>query len=67
MAAGCLGMELHDAGGPNLVTATACASGATAHRAGPGGGFKHSGLGREMGPWAVDAYTEVKGVWVHTP
>jgi acyl-CoA reductase-like NAD-dependent aldehyde dehydrogenase len=32
--------------------------------AGPWGGFKASGIGREMGPYAVDAYTEVKGVFV---
>ncbi|RJO79425.1 aldehyde dehydrogenase family protein [Nocardia panacis] len=31
----------------------------------PWGGFKASGWGREMGPYALDAYTEVKGVWVH--
>ncbi|ACZ90202.1 aldehyde dehydrogenase family protein [Streptosporangium roseum] len=29
------------------------------------GGFKASGWGREMGPYAIDAYTEVKGVWTH--
>ncbi|MGV9771243.1 aldehyde dehydrogenase family protein [Streptosporangium sp. NPDC003464] len=29
------------------------------------GGFKASGWGREMGPYAIDAYTEVKGVWAH--
>ncbi|WP_131741482.1 aldehyde dehydrogenase family protein [Actinomadura roseirufa] len=33
--------------------------------AAPWGGFKSSGWGREMGPYAIDAYTEVKGVWVH--
>jgi len=33
--------------------------------AGPWGGFKASGFGREMGPYAVDAYTEVKGVFVN--
>ncbi|PID97191.1 MAG: betaine-aldehyde dehydrogenase [Actinomycetales bacterium] len=31
----------------------------------PWGGFKASGWGREMGPYAIDAYTEVKGVWMH--
>lgn len=24
-----------------------------------------SGWGREMGPYSTDAYTEVKGVWMH--
>ena len=32
--------------------------------AAPWGGFKASGWGREMGKWALDAYTEVKSVWV---
>jgi len=32
--------------------------------AAPWGGFKSSGYGREMGPYAIDAYTEVKGVFV---
>ncbi|WP_026421594.1 aldehyde dehydrogenase family protein [Actinokineospora inagensis] len=31
----------------------------------PWGGFKSSGWGREMGPYAIEAYTEVKGVWMH--
>ena len=31
----------------------------------PWGGFKASGWGREMGPHAIDAFTEVKGVWMH--
>ncbi|MGH3494685.1 MAG: aldehyde dehydrogenase family protein [Sciscionella sp.] len=31
----------------------------------PWGGFKASGLGREMGPQAIDAYTEVKGVFIN--
>ncbi|MEH1013148.1 aldehyde dehydrogenase family protein [Micromonospora sp. CPCC 206060] len=35
--------------------------------AAPWGGFKASGLGREMGAAAIEAYTEIKGVWVHTP
>jgi acyl-CoA reductase-like NAD-dependent aldehyde dehydrogenase len=30
------------------------------------GGFKQSGLGRELGPHAVEAYTQVKSVWVNT-
>ncbi len=29
------------------------------------GGYRASGWGREMGPYAIDAYTEVKGVWTH--
>jgi acyl-CoA reductase-like NAD-dependent aldehyde dehydrogenase len=33
--------------------------------AAPWGGFKHSGSGREMGAYALDAYTEVKGVFVN--
>lgn len=35
--------------------------------AAPWGGFKSSGWGREMGPYALDAYTETKGVWLHLP
>jgi acyl-CoA reductase-like NAD-dependent aldehyde dehydrogenase len=30
------------------------------------GGYKSSGLGRELGPHAVEAYTQVKSVWVNT-
>jgi acyl-CoA reductase-like NAD-dependent aldehyde dehydrogenase len=33
--------------------------------AAPWGGFKASGWGREMGSYAIDAYTEVKGIWIH--
>jgi aldehyde dehydrogenase (NAD+)/betaine-aldehyde dehydrogenase len=33
--------------------------------AAPWGGFKASGFGREMGPYAIDAYTEVKGMFVN--
>lgn len=33
--------------------------------AAPWGGFKASGWGNEMGPYALDAYTEIKGVWMH--
>ncbi|MEJ2859179.1 MULTISPECIES: aldehyde dehydrogenase family protein [unclassified Saccharothrix] len=33
--------------------------------AAPWGGFRSSGWGREMGPYAIDAYTEVKGIWMH--
>jgi aldehyde dehydrogenase (NAD+) len=32
----------------------------------PFGGFKQSGLGREMGPEALHEYTEVKSVWIDT-
>ncbi|WP_159502011.1 aldehyde dehydrogenase family protein [Microbacterium sp. 18062] len=31
----------------------------------PWGGFKASGWGNEMGPYAIDAYTRTKGVWLH--
>lgn len=34
--------------------------------ASPFGGYKQSGLGREMGSYALDNYTEVKSVWIHT-
>jgi acyl-CoA reductase-like NAD-dependent aldehyde dehydrogenase len=32
----------------------------------PFGGFKQSGLGRELGPDAVDAFTEIKNVFIST-
>ncbi len=32
----------------------------------PFGGFKHSGLGRELGPDALDAFTETKNVFIST-
>ncbi|MDP9241195.1 MAG: aldehyde dehydrogenase family protein [Actinomycetota bacterium] len=32
----------------------------------PFGGFKHSGLGRELGPDALEAFTEVKNVFIST-
>ena len=32
----------------------------------PFGGFKRSGLGRELGPDALDAFTEVKNVFIAT-
>jgi len=32
----------------------------------PFGGFKQSGMGRELGPDALDAYTEVKNVFYAT-
>ncbi|WP_204017716.1 aldehyde dehydrogenase family protein [Sphaerimonospora thailandensis] len=33
--------------------------------AAPWGGFKSSGFGREMGAYALDVYTEVKGVFIN--
>lgn len=32
----------------------------------PFGGFKRSGIGRELGPDALDAFTEVKNVFINT-
>ena len=32
----------------------------------PFGGYKHSGLGRELGPDALDSFTEVKNVFIST-
>ena len=32
----------------------------------PFGGFKASGIGRELGPDALDAFTEVKNVFINT-
>ena len=32
----------------------------------PFGGYGQSGIGREMGAAALDAYTEVKSVWIDT-
>jgi acyl-CoA reductase-like NAD-dependent aldehyde dehydrogenase len=32
----------------------------------PFGGFKQSGVGRELGPHALDLYTEVKNVYIST-
>jgi len=32
----------------------------------PFGGYKQSGMGREMGPDALDSYTEVKSIWIDT-
>jgi acyl-CoA reductase-like NAD-dependent aldehyde dehydrogenase len=32
----------------------------------PFGGFKQSGLGRELGPGALDAFTETKNVFIAT-
>jgi len=33
--------------------------------ASPFGGYKQSGIGREMGSYALELYTEVKSVWVN--
>ena len=33
--------------------------------AAPFGGFKQSGIGSELGSYALDNYTEVKSVWVN--
>lgn len=33
--------------------------------AAPWGGYKQSGWGREMGPQALECYTETKAVWMH--
>ena len=33
----------------------------------PFGGFKQSGLGRELGPDALDSFTETKNVFISTP
>jgi acyl-CoA reductase-like NAD-dependent aldehyde dehydrogenase len=32
----------------------------------PFGGFKQSGLGRELGPDALDSFTEIKNVFIAT-
>jgi acyl-CoA reductase-like NAD-dependent aldehyde dehydrogenase len=32
----------------------------------PFGGFKQSGLGRELGPDALDGFTELKNVFIAT-
>jgi betaine-aldehyde dehydrogenase len=60
-------------GGKALRTARAIETGAisinsnTSVRVGtPFGGFKQSGVGRELGPDALDAYTEVKNVFYAT-
>lgn len=34
--------------------------------ASPFGGYKQSGIGREMGSYALELYTEVKSVWINT-
>jgi aldehyde dehydrogenase (NAD+) len=33
--------------------------------ASPFGGYKQSGIGREMGPYALENYTQIKSVWVN--
>jgi acyl-CoA reductase-like NAD-dependent aldehyde dehydrogenase len=32
----------------------------------PSGGFKQSGLGRELGPDALEAFSDVKNVFIST-
>jgi betaine-aldehyde dehydrogenase len=32
----------------------------------PFGGFKQSGVGRELGPYALEHYTELKNVFIST-
>ena len=31
----------------------------------PWGGFKQSGVGRELGPWGLDDYLEIKHIYVN--
>ena len=31
----------------------------------PWGGYKQSGIGRELGPWSLDDYLEIKHIWVN--
>ncbi len=38
-------------------------SASSVHTEAPFGGFKHSGIGREMGMHAAQLYTEVKNVY----
>ncbi|MGZ6503283.1 MAG: aldehyde dehydrogenase family protein, partial [Tumebacillaceae bacterium] len=33
--------------------------------ASPFGGYKQSGIGREMGEYALENYTQIKSVWVN--
>ncbi len=35
------------------------------HTPAPWGGFKQSGIGRELGAYAVEEYTEAKSIHVH--
>ena len=56
------------AGGPRRSRPATCRS--TSHSSvrysTPFGGFKQSGLGRELGPDALDAFTETKNVFIAT-
>ena len=50
-----------------LETGTISINSNTSVRVGtPFGGFKQSGVGRELGPHALDYYTELKNVFVAT-
>ena len=35
------------------------------HWCAPFGGYKCSGIGREMGPAAIDTFTQIKDIWVN--
>ncbi len=41
-------------------------SGSSVHLEAPFGGVKHSGIGRELGLAALDHYSEIKSVFIHT-
>ena len=55
------------AGGRALETGTLSVNSNTSVRvATPFGGFKQSGVGRELGPHALDHYSELKNVFIAT-
>jgi acyl-CoA reductase-like NAD-dependent aldehyde dehydrogenase len=41
-------------------------SSSSVHLQGPFGGFKQSGLGRELGMHALDHYSEIKNIYFET-